>query len=108
MINDRGRYKYKGITMINPFFQLIITLLSLYGWVVLIRIVLHWLIHFDIINRHQPFVNRVNYVLFKMTEPVLMAIRRVLPDFGGIDLSPIVLFLILKFLTSSIQYYAYM
>lgn len=73
--------------------EIILLILDLYWWVVLITIVFSWLIAFNVINTRNQFVETVWRVLTALTEPLLRPIRRVMPNFGGIDLSPIVLFL---------------
>lgn len=93
--------------MMNPFIYLIITILNLYGWVVIARLILHWLIHFDIVNRYNSFVSRVNYALFKLTEPLMAPIRKVLPDLGGIDISPIIVFLLIQLCVNFLINYSY-
>jgi len=72
---------------------LIDTILSLYTWVIIAMVVMSWLLAFNIVNVNNQFVRQVQYVIFRLTEPVLGPIRRVLPDLGGIDLSPVVLLL---------------
>ena len=89
----------------NPFINLIVTILSLYNWVVLVYLILSWLIQFKIVNRHQPVVSKLYEVLFRLTEPILSRIRSVLPDLNGIDLSPVVLLLGLYFIQNSLVYY---
>jgi YggT family protein len=92
---------------INPFVELIAGILSLYSWVLLIWIVLSWLIYFDVINRYHPFVSRISDVLHRLTEPPLRIIRKHLPDLGGIDISPIILFFLIRFTTSALYTYFY-
>lgn len=89
----------------NPFVNLIITILSLYSWVLISQILLFWLIYFRIVNPAQPLVSKVFSVLNQLTEPVLRRIRAVLPPVNGIDLSPIALFLALYFLQDFLVYY---
>lgn len=72
---------------------LIDTVLSLYTYVIIAMIVMSWLLTFGIVNINNQFVRQVQEVIFRLTEPVLGPIRRVLPDLGGIDLSPIVVLL---------------
>ncbi len=84
--------------MAVPIINLLINVLTLYQWVVIAYIVLGWLFYFNIVNRHQPLVYKVNDVLMRLTEPILRRIRRFMPDLGGIDISPIILFLIVFFL----------
>lgn len=93
--------------ILDPFLQLIISVLNLYGWVIIIRLVIGWLIYFEVINKYNKFVQQVNHVAFKLTEPVMAPIRRVLPDLSGIDISPIVVFLLIQFITNSIISYAH-
>lgn len=91
----------------NPFIDLISNLIFLYNIILVAYIILSWLIAFNIVNKHQPFVLRLNYALTRMTEPVLRPIRKYLPDLGGIDISPIILFLLLHFLNNALYYYFY-
>jgi YggT family protein len=67
------------------------TLASLYFWVVLIMVVLSWLINFNIINPYNPFVQTAQRFCRAATEPLLRPIRRVIPDLGGLDISPVIL-----------------
>lgn len=76
---------------------LIDTVIWIFTWVLLINIILTWLIHFGIVNPRQQFVRMVGEFTYRVTEPVLAPIRRLLPSFGGIDLSPLVLILLLQF-----------
>lgn len=92
--------------MIHPVIELLITVIDLYWYVLIAWIVLSWLISFGVVNRYQPFVQRINFALFRLTEPFLKPIRKHMPDLGGIDLSPIVLMLALFFIKRMIIYYA--
>ncbi len=89
----------------NPFLYLISTLiwcinLALFTWVIL-----SLLISFNIVNRWHPIVSRVYDALSRLLEPMLRPIRRVLPDLGGIDISPILLIILLNFIERSLYYY---
>lgn len=68
-------------------------LIQLYIYVVIAGVILSWLIAFGLINGHNPFVRSLYQAFYAVTEPVLAPIRRVLPDLGAIDISPIVLIL---------------
>jgi YggT family protein len=72
--------------------------IQLYIYVLIIQVIMSWLIAFNVINTRNRFVYMVADVAYKLTEPALRPIRRILPNFGGIDLSPIVLILLLGFL----------
>lgn len=76
---------------------LITQIISLYTWVIIIGAVLSWLIAFNVINTQNRFVYTVVDVIYRVTEPVLGPLRRILPDLGGIDISPVVLLLLLFF-----------
>jgi YggT family protein len=76
---------------------LIDTVIWIFTWVLIINIALGWLIHFNIVNASQPFVRGLGEITYKITEPALRPIRRVIPSVGGLDLSPIVLILLLQF-----------
>lgn len=77
---------------------LIVTILQLYMWVIIISAVMSWLVAFNVINTHNRFVATVMELTYRLTEPVLAPIRRVLPSLGGIDISPVILILGIIFL----------
>jgi YggT family protein len=64
-----------------------------------------WLLAFNVVHIHNPFVRQLSYVLARLTEPLLAPIRRYMPSIGGLDLSPIVLFIGLVFVRYLIIYY---
>lgn len=92
---------------INPFINLIASIIALYKWVLVAWIISSWLIAFNIINTYQPAVQKVLYVLNRLTAPVLDTIRKFIPPIGGIDLSAIILFLLLGFLRDALYQYLY-
>ena len=81
----------------NPVHWLIDTVIELYIWVIIASVVVSWLVAFNVINTRNSFVLQVQEFLFRMTEPALRPIRSVLPNLGGIDISPIILILVLVF-----------
>jgi len=87
--------------------DVIMLVLQLYWYIVLAMIIMSWLISFNIVNTRNEFVNQVWRILNQMTEPVLRPIRRFMPKFSGLDLSPLVLFLIIFFIQQIIVRYAY-
>ena len=82
--------------------QTISMLLNLVWWVFLIMIIMSWLISFNVINTRNQFVASVWRILNQITEPILRPIRRIIPPVGGLDLSPIIVFVIIFFLQSFI------
>ncbi len=79
-------------------FWLINELLNLYWWVIIIGAVLSWLVAFEVINTRNRFVAMALDFTYRLTEPALRPIRRILPDLGGIDISPVLLLLGIMFL----------
>ena len=77
---------------------LISTVIQLYIYVLIAAAVLSWLIAFNVVNTRNQAVAMIADALWRLTEPVLAPIRRILPNFGGLDLSPVVLILLLYFL----------
>ncbi len=76
---------------------LISTIIQIFIYLLIANAILSWLVAFNVVNTRNQFVNTVGQFLYKITEPVLGPIRRVIPSFGGIDVSPIVLILLLIF-----------
>ena len=81
----------------NSLVNLISTVISLYIWVLIASAVMSWLIAFNVVNTYNRVVAMIADTLYRLTEPALRPIRRVLPNLGGIDISPIILILILFF-----------
>lgn len=81
-------------------FQTIDLALSIYTWIIIASAVFSWLYAFNVVNSNNQFVGMIAEFLYKATEPALRPIRRVLPDLGGLDISPIVLLLIIFFIRS--------
>jgi YggT family protein len=82
----------------QPLFWLIDTLFDIAFWLILGTVILSWLLAFNIVNGSNPTVRQIRHALHRLTEPLLGPIRRILPDLGGIDISPIILLLGLEFL----------
>jgi len=84
--------------MIFAILQTLSFILNLVWWIFLIVIIMSWLISFNVINTRNQFVDSVWRVLNQITEPILRPIRRVIPPVGGLDLSPLIVFIIIFFL----------
>ena len=89
----------------NSLLILIDSILQLYVWAMIIMAVMSWLLAFDIVNSSNRFVYMVMHFLYRITEPVLASIRRILPHMGGIDLSPIVALLGIFFIRNLLVEY---
>ena len=84
----------------NSLLYLIIQIINLFQFVLIIYIILTWLVNFNIINTGNRFVYNILDALYRLCEPSLNFVRRYLPTFGAIDLSPIVVYLSLWFIKS--------
>jgi YggT family protein len=84
--------------MLLSIVQILYILLSIIWWIIVIQAVMSWLIAFNVINTHNDFVRSIWQALDKITEPMYRPIRKILPDFGALDLSPLVVLLVLYIL----------
>ena len=75
--------------------DIILIVLDLYVWLLIASAILSWLIAFNVVNTRNQFVAAVAEFLYRITEPVLAPIRRMMPNLGGLDISPIILILII-------------
>lgn len=93
--------------IVGPLLRLLVTAVELYMWCVIIGVILSWLYAFNVINPSNRFVYMVGDFINRITEPALAPIRRILPNLGNIDVSPLVLILILYFLQDVLIQLAY-
>ncbi|OUR78780.1 hypothetical protein A9Q83_06125 [Alphaproteobacteria bacterium 46_93_T64] len=77
--------------------SLISMVIQIFIWLLIANAILSWLVAFNVVNSQNQFVATVGQFLYKITEPILRPIRGIIPQFGGIDISPIVLILLLIF-----------
>jgi YggT family protein len=78
--------------------NLLLTVIDLYWWVVVVSVVLSWLVAFDVLNTRSQAAQTIWRTVDALTEPLLRPIRSVLPNVGGLDISPLILLLGLQFL----------
>jgi YggT family protein len=81
--------------------------LQLYVWLLIASAIMSWLIAFNVVNTRNEVVRTIWNFLYQITEPVLRPIRNILPNLGGIDISPIILLLLIFFIQRVIQLYLY-
>jgi len=74
----------------TSFLQILLLVLDIVWFIVIAHVIMSWLINFNVLNRNQPLVWQVWTGLNRLLEPIYGPIRRILPDMGGLDLSPIV------------------
>lgn len=89
----------------RAFFEVIDIALSIYIWIVIAMAIFSWLVAFNVVNTRNHAVAMVGDFLYRITDPALRPIRNVLPNLGGIDISPVVLFLIIIFIQRVIELY---
>ncbi|WP_455478663.1 YggT family protein [Bartonella sp. B10] len=90
--------------MVYALFQTIDLIFSIYIYVLVISVVFSWLYTFNIINVRNRFIVLVGNFLYRVTEPVLGRIRKILPDLGPIDISPIIVFILIYFIRTFMWY----
>ncbi|MBN8809440.1 MAG: YggT family protein [Sphingomonas sp.] len=78
--------------------QILAVLLDVVWWIIIVQAVLSWLIAFNVINTYNPTVRSIWQALQRMTDPLYRPIRRILPDFGALDLSPMVVLILIYIL----------
>ena len=86
-------------------------LLSILTWIIIIQVILSWLLAFNVLNTSSGGVRTVVVALDRLTAPLYRPIRRMLPDFGGIDFSPLVILILIqvlrKLLAGVVMQYSY-
>lgn len=86
---------------------LIDKVIDIYTWIVIAGAIMSWLVAFGVVNISNKFIRMVVDVLYRLTEPVLRPIRRILPNLGGVDISPVILLLGLFFIRSLLWEYVW-
>ncbi|MDH6261400.1 MULTISPECIES: YggT family protein [Bradyrhizobium] len=91
----------------KPIVYVLIQIISLYRYILIIAAIFSWLIAFNVVNTRNQFISAVAEFLYRITEPLLGPIRRRLPNFGGLDISPIILFFLLLLIEIYLSDYVY-
>jgi YggT family protein len=87
--------------------DVILIALQLYVWILIIAAIFSWLVAFNVVNTRNQIVGMVGEFLYRITEPALRPIRNIMPQLGGIDISPVILILIIFLIERIIIYYIY-
>ena len=82
----------------NSLLGLIIQIINLYQFILLVYIIATWLINFNIINTSNRFIYSIMEAMYRLCEPSINIVRRYIPKFGSIDISPIIVYLSLWFI----------
>jgi YggT family protein len=91
----------------RAFLDVILLALQIYVWLLIAAAVLSWLVAFNVVNTRNQLVAMIGDFLFRITEPALRPIRAIMPNLGGIDISPVILILLIFFIQSVIVRYIY-
>ena len=87
--------------------DIVMLVLQIYIWLLIAAAVLSWLIAFNVVNTRNQVVASIGEFLYRITEPLLRPIRNVMPNLGGIDISPVILILIILLIENIIVRYIY-
>jgi YggT family protein len=87
--------------------DVILIALQLYVWILIIAAIFSWLVAFNVVNTRNQIVGMVGEFLYRITEPALRPIRNIMPQLGGIDISPVILILLIFLIERIIIYYIY-
>lgn len=87
--------------------DIVLLVLQIYIWLLIAAAVLSWLIAFNVVNTRNQVVASIGEFLYRITEPLLRPIRNMLPNLGGIDVSPVILILIILLIENIIVRYIY-
>jgi YggT family protein len=91
----------------EPILLLLYRVIDIYFYILIINIILSWLIAFNAVNTQNRLVVTILYATNRLTDPLLNPVRRILPNLGGIDISPIILVLCLLFIQDYIRFNLY-
>ncbi len=94
--------------MITAIFGLLSTLIRLYIWALILAAVYSMLVGFNVLDTRNRLVWTIGDFLYRVTEPALRPIRNMLPNFGGFDISPVILILLLEFIVQPALSWAYL
>ncbi len=84
------------------FLQIVHILLTVLWWFIIAQAVMSWLIAFNVINTHNDFVGQLWLVLERITEPLYRPFRKIMPDFGGLDLTPMLVLILIWIMQSAV------
>jgi YggT family protein len=87
--------------------DIILIVLQIYIWLLIAAAVLSWLVAFNVVNTRNQVVSMIGEFLYRITEPALRPIRSMMPNLGGIDVSPVILILLILLLENVIVRYIY-
>lgn len=87
--------------------DVIMLALDIYWWIIILAAIFSWLYAFGVINPRNQAVNTIGRMLYQLTEPALRPLRRFIPNFGGLDITPLILLLLIFLIQRIIILYIY-
>jgi YggT family protein len=93
--------------ILHAIVDVIMVVLQLYVYLLIASAILSWLVAFNVVNTRNQFVSAIAEFLYRITEPVLRPVRSIMPDLGGLDISPIIVILIIYLIEQIIYYQIY-
>jgi YggT family protein len=96
-----------GTPLMRSILYVILLVLDIYIWLLIAAAILSWLVAFNVVNARNQFVSMVGDFLYRITEPVLRPIRNIMPNLGGIDVSPVIVILLIILIKDIIVRYIY-
>lgn len=91
--------------MLLMFIQIVNILLTVLWWFIVAQAIMSWLIAFNVINTQNDFVAQIWQVLDRITEPLYRPFRRIMPDFGGLDLTPMLVLILIVIIQGPVLSY---
>jgi YggT family protein len=91
----------------RPIIYVLVQIITLYMYLLIAAAIMSWLVAFNVVNTRNQFVGAIAEFLYRITEPVLAPIRRLLPNLGGLDISPIIVFFLLMLIQMYLTDYVY-
>lgn len=92
---------------VDFFMYIIYQILNLYKYSVIVYVIISMLISFNVININNQFISMIMNFLFKLIEPSLRIIRRIIPNFGSIDITPVILIILIESILYIITKYSF-
>jgi YggT family protein len=86
-------------------YLLVFELLNIYKYIVIVNVIISWLVAFNVLNTQNRFVYSILELSYRLTEPLLIKIRRFLPNLGSLDISPVLLLVLIWFLQTCMYLY---
>ena len=89
--------------VINPLIEVLLLVLNLFQWSLVIYILISLLVQFGVVNRYHSIINLIQNSLSQIHEPILNVLRRYIPIFGNLDLTPLIVFVVIHFISGILR-----